>query len=116
VNGILLLQKSTSQSELEKQKVHFNTLLSTIITSENQANRDITIHFNSQCEIIHTNEFAFTTVLTNLINNAIYYSPDSTPLVITVEPCLAPKQLIMTISNVSQFEYSEKDLALFIET
>ncbi|MBE8233710.1 MAG: sensor histidine kinase, partial [Endozoicomonadaceae bacterium] len=43
VNGILLLQKSTSISELDKKAVHIDTLLNTIITSENKSNRDVPI-------------------------------------------------------------------------
>ncbi|MFT5758885.1 MAG: signal transduction histidine kinase [Alteromonadaceae bacterium] len=115
VNGILLLQKSTCQSELEQNEINFELLINTIITLENKTNRDITISFNSQCDKIHTNEFAFTTVLTNIINNALYYSFDTTPVAITVEPYLNTKQVIVKISNISKFEYSEEDLGLFFE-
>ena len=115
VNGILLLQKSTCQSELEKQKVNIDSLLNTIIISENKANRDVTVNLNDQCENIYTNEFAFTTILTNLINNALYYSLDTTPVVIDIDPHLNTKQIIVKISNISNFEYSEEDLGLFFE-
>ena len=118
VNGILLLQKSTCQSELEKQEINVDRLLNAIITSENKANRDVTVNFNSQCENVYTNEFAFTTVLTNLVNNALYYSPDLTPVIIAVEPypdLNNTKQVMVTISNTSKFEYLEEDLALFFE-
>lgn len=115
VNGILLLQKSTYQSKLEKTEINVDTVLNAIITSENKANRNVTVNFDNQCEYIQTNEFAFTTVLTNLINNAIYYSPDSSPVIIDVEPYLNNKKMMMKISNVSNFEYSKQDLALFFE-
>lgn len=115
VNGILLLQKSTCNADLEKQKINFDKLLNAIITVENKTNRNINISFNRQCVNIHTNKFAFTTVLTNLINNALYYSPDLTPVFIAVEPYLNTKQMKLTISNTSTFEYDEKDLALFFE-
>ena len=118
VNGILLLQKSTCQSELEKQEINVDRLLNAIITSENKTKRDVTVSFNSQCENIYTNEFAFTTILTNLVNNALYYSPDLTPVIIAVEPypdLNNTKQVMVTISNTSKFEYLEEDLALFFE-
>ncbi|NQY87914.1 MAG: HAMP domain-containing histidine kinase [Colwellia sp.] len=115
VNGILLLQKSTCQSELEKKEVNFYTLLNSIIKSENKTNRDVIINFNNQCKNIKTNEFAFTTVLTNLVNNALYYSSDITPVVIVVEPYSNTKKIIFKISNISRFEYSEDDLDLFFE-
>jgi len=115
VNGILLLQKSTSQSELEKQEINFAHLLNSIITLENKAGREINVSFNNQCQHIYNNEFAFNTVLTNLINNAFYYSPDSTPVFIAVEPYLNTKKMQMKISNISKFEYSNEDLAHFFE-
>jgi signal transduction histidine kinase len=115
VNGILLLQKSTCQSELEKQQINIYTLLDTIIPQENKDYRDVTVNFKNQYSTIHANEFAFTTVLTNLINNALYYSPDSSPVSVTVEPYLNTKQILLKISNVSKFDYSEEDLALFFE-
>ncbi|MGL1958751.1 MAG: HAMP domain-containing histidine kinase [Colwellia sp.] len=115
VNGILLLQKSTYQSKLEKTEINVDTVLKAIITSENKANRNVTVNFDNQCGYIQTNEFAFTTVLTNLINNALYYSPDSSSVIIDVEPYRNNKQMMMKISNVSNFEYSKQDLALFFE-
>ena len=115
VNGILLLQKSTCLSELEKKEVNFYTLLNSIIKSENKTNRDVIINFNNQCKNIKTNEFAFTTVLTNLVNNALYYSLDTTPVVILVEPYSNTKKIRLKISNISRFDYSEDDLDHFFE-
>jgi len=115
VNGILLLQKSTCLSELEKKEVNFYTLLNSIIKSENKTNRDVIINFNNQCKNIKTNEFAFTTVLTNLVNNALYYSLDTTPVVILVEPYSNTKKIRLKISNISRFDYSENDLDHFFE-
>ncbi|TWX54582.1 sensor histidine kinase [Colwellia hornerae] len=115
VNGILLLQKSTYQAELEKQQVNVELLLKTIITSENKQNRNVTLNFNQQCGYIQTNEFAFTTVLTNLINNALYYSPETTPVIIAVTPEINTNRIRVEISNISSFQYSEEELTLFFE-
>jgi signal transduction histidine kinase len=115
VNGILLLQKSTYQAELEKRQVNVELLLKTIMASENKQSRNITLSFSKQCGYIQTNEFAFTTVLTNLINNALYYSPETTPVIIAVRPEQNTHKIRLEISNVSSFEYSAQDLALFFE-
>jgi signal transduction histidine kinase len=115
VNGILLLQKSTYQAELEKRQVNVELLLKTIMASENKQSRNITLSFSKQCGYIQTNEFAFTTVLTNLINNALYYSPETTPVIIAVRPEKNTHKIRLEISNVSSFEYSAQDLALFFE-
>jgi signal transduction histidine kinase len=115
VNGILLLQKSTYQAELEKQQVNVELLLKTIMVSENKQCRNITLSFSKQCGYIQTNEFAFTTVLTNLINNALYYSPETTPVIIAVRPEQNTHKIRLDISNVSSFEYSEQDLTMFFE-
>jgi signal transduction histidine kinase len=115
VNGILLLQKSTCSSELITQEINIYTLLNTIVSLENKTNRDVTVNFNNQRANIYTNEFALKTVLTNLINNALYYSPTTAPIIITVEPYINTKKVIIKITNISEFEYSEADLALFFE-
>jgi signal transduction histidine kinase len=101
VNGILLLQKSTYQAELEKRQVNVELLLKTIMASENKQSRNITLSFSKQCGYIQTNEFAFTTVLTNLINNALYYSPETTPVIIAVRPEQNTHKIRLEISNVS---------------
>jgi signal transduction histidine kinase len=102
-------------SELEKQQVNVKLLINSIITTENNNAQDVKLSVHHQCENIKTNEFAFTTVLTNLINNALYYSPDSTPIIIDIVPDLKTKKMRVKISNVSIFEYSEQDLVLFFE-
>ena len=109
------MQKSTYQAELEKQQVNVELLLKTIMVSENKQNRNITLSFSKQCGYIQTNEFAFTTVLTNLINNALYYSPETTPVIIAVRPEKNTNKIRLDISNVSSFEYSEQDLTMFFE-
>mgnify|MGYP003668615469 CR=1 FL=1 len=115
VNGILLLQKSSNKATLDKQQVDLKILISSVITLENKANRVINYHFNQACGNINTNEFALTTVLSNLINNALFYSPDSTAITITAEPYSDNEQIILKISNHCEHDYSEEHLALFFE-
>lgn len=114
VNGILLLQKSSSTSELAKQQVHLSVLFQAIMLRENQASRDINICINN-IESIYTNEFALSTILSNLVNNAIYYSPESTPIIISVDPYLDTQKIVLKISNISKFEYSTEELNLLFD-
>tara|TARA_R110000737_G_scaffold53670_2_gene75414 strand:+ start:4919 stop:6343 length:1425 start_codon:yes stop_codon:yes gene_type:complete len=115
VNGILLLQKSTNNAALEKQQVDLEKLLNSVIILENKANRDIDFNFDKACRMININEFALTTVLSNLINNALYYSPTSTPIIISVESSADNNQVMIKITNTSEHNYSAADLALFFE-
>ncbi len=115
VNSILLLQKSTSKTDIKIEKVDLATLIDSIIAMENKVNREIIFHSNKQRYTIQTNEFALATILKNLLNNAIFYSPKSTPINITIEPYLATERVIISISNISNITYSEEDLALFFE-
>ncbi|MBA6391288.1 GHKL domain-containing protein [Colwellia sp. BRX10-3] len=115
VNGILLLQKSTNKATLEKQPVDLEILFSSVIVMENKANRAINFNFDKTCGMVNTNDFALTTVLSNLINNALYYSPSSTPITINVEPYSDNNQVMIQITNTCEHDYSESDLALFFE-
>lgn len=115
VNGILLLQKSTNKATLAKQPVDLEILISSVIAMENKANRAINFYFDKTCGMVNTNEFALTTVLSNLINNALYYSPSPTPVTISVEPCSDNNQVIIQITNTCEHDYTEADLALFFE-
>lgn len=115
VNSILLLQKSTCKTDIKMEKVDLSALINSTIALENKVNREIIVRVNEQCPAVHTNEFALTTILKNLINNAIFYSPNSTPIIISSEPELAPQQVKISIANISNIDYSEEDLNLFFE-
>jgi signal transduction histidine kinase len=115
VNSILLLQKSASGNELDKENIDLSVLLNAIVLRENNTNRNINVDTTTQCPLLHTNEFALTTVLSNLINNAIFYSPESTPIDISVTPYSNTQQIMIKIINTSQFNYTEDDLKHFFE-
>ena len=115
VNSILLLQKSTNSTALEKQQVELAPLINAVITMENKAKREINVIFDNSCEHIQSNEFALTTILCNLLNNALYYSPVNTPVTITVLPCTEGKRVVIKLTNLSQHDYTEQDLALFFD-
>jgi len=84
VNSILLLQKSTNSIKLAKQKIELKQLINNVIKIENKAKRTINFTLDKSCESIQANEFALTTILCNLVNNALFYSPDNTPITISV--------------------------------
>ena len=54
--------------------------------------------------------------MASLINNALYYSHASSSVNVSVEAHSHNNQLIIKVSNLSKHDYSEKDLALFVET
>ena len=114
VNGILLLQKSTQGGELKKSDVDLTMLLENILERENKSGRDINITNDLKSRHIHISEIALETVLSNLISNAMYYSPENSPITISINPATDNKVLIM-VSNTSTYQYSESDLAKFFE-
>jgi hypothetical protein len=99
------------------EKVDLSALINSTIALENKVNREIIVRVNEQCPAVHTNEFALTltTILKYLINNAIFYSPNSTPIIISSEPELAPLHIKISIVNISNIDYSKEDLSLFFE-
>ena len=114
VNGILLLQKSTQGVELEKNDVNLENLLQYIIERENKSARDIRLTCDVQSKHIQVSEIAIETVLSNLVSNAVYYSPDNTPISISVGAASDNRVKIM-ISNTSTHHYSTADLEQFFE-
>ena len=115
VNSILLLQKSTNSIKLAKQKIELKQLINNVIKIENKAKRTINFTLDKSCESIQANEFALTTILCNLVNNALFYSPDNTPITISVLPHSENKQVIFSLTNVSEHHFSEQDFALFFD-
>lgn len=114
VNGILLLQKSSSATELPKQTLNINEIITAILLRENKEDRKITLTINKG-ETLFTNEFAIDTILTNLISNALFYSPADTDISITVAQHTGKKKIEISILNTSAFVYSESDLEHFCE-
>jgi signal transduction histidine kinase len=115
VNSILLLQKSTNSIKLAKQKIELKQLINNVIKIENKAKRTINFTLDKSCESIQANEFALTTILCNLVNNALFYSPDNTPITISVLPHSENDQVIISLTNVSEHHFSEQDFALFFD-
>ena len=114
VNGILLLQKSTQSGKLKKKNVNLELLLQQIIERENKSSRNIELICDEKSTHIHISEIAIETVLSNLVSNAIYYSPENTPISISIGAATDNRVMII-ISNTSIYLYSEADLEHFFE-
>ncbi|MDG1751112.1 MAG: ATP-binding protein [Thalassotalea sp.] len=114
INGILLLQKSSSTAQLDKQEINLKALITLITSRENKLNREVLLSCDDKPLMTHTNEFALETILSNLLNNAFYYSPDRSPVFISINLDGHNKHVIK-VSNTSLHQYNEDDLALFFE-
>jgi signal transduction histidine kinase len=114
VNGILLLQKCTSGGELDKQDVNLKLLLQRIVERENTLGREIILNCEDSAAQIEISEIAIETILTNLISNALFYSPDNTSISISVSINNKQKTII-EIMNTTNHHYSDSDLAHFFE-
>ena len=114
VNGILLLQKSTSSGELVKKELNIKVLINSIVERENKSGRKIEQSYVDKALIVLTNETAIDTILSNLINNAIYYSPEGSLIFIAAIPS-AENKLTIKVSNMSTHQYDNDDLNSFFE-
>ena len=115
VNDILLLQKSSSPAALIKQDVDIGTLIGTIVLRENKKCREVSLTIDPSIKTVSVNEFAFDIVLTNLVSNALHYSPTDSAVSVLVEPPVNTGQLKLSVSNVSSCQYSDADLEHFFE-
>lgn len=114
VNGILLLQKSSSSGELVKKELNIKVLINSIVDRENKSGRKIEQSYVDKALIVLTNETAIDTILSNLINNAIYYSPEGSLIFIAAIPS-AENKLTIKVSNMSTHQYDNDDLNSFFE-
>lgn len=115
VNGILLLQKSRSKAALKKREINIDDLIHSIISRENTQAREIELFISRDTKTIVTSEIAIDTILTNLISNALYYSPSDSVISILIAPLEGHNQVKINISNISTHQYSESELEYFFE-
>ncbi len=114
VNGILLLQKSGNNVSLAKFEIDLVELLENIIRQENRNKKDVIFKQDNHCRIIHTNKIALETILSNLINNALFYSIPDTPIRVGLAKNVDDR-IIIKISNLCDEAVNEKDLNMFFE-
>ncbi|TLX46338.1 two-component sensor histidine kinase [Pseudoalteromonas phenolica] len=114
VNSIMLLQKSSSSRDLPKSEVDITELLSDIISRENLSRREVKIQHQVNPVIVETNRFALDTVLSNLINNAFFYSPNDTAIEVLISKS-SDEKAVIEISNISNQECQQADLQSFFD-
>ncbi|MGY8900487.1 MAG: sensor histidine kinase [Paraglaciecola sp.] len=114
VNGILLLQKSSNNAALDKSDIAVLTLLETIIKRENKSNRRIHVSAPEFLPLIVTNEIALETILSNLINNALFYSPTSSSINVNLQ-CVSDSKIKIEIANSHWQTFEESDLNQIFE-
>lgn len=102
VNGILLLQKSSGKQALDTSELDLIELISEIIDRENTGNREFIYRNSEECRLLKTNKIALDTVISNLVNNAIFYSPQDTPIKIDVTKETNNKISIKVINNTKE--------------
>ena len=118
VNSILLLQKSTNSTELVQEYINITDLINNIICRVNEKDRDVIVTIPVDVTPILSNKFAIATVLTNLISNALYYSPPNSQVSISLIPDInnaASNKIMLSISNVSVYQYSAQELTQFFD-
>jgi len=115
VNSIMLLQKSSSHLDIEKTEVNLIELVTDVLNRENTQDRKV--HFECDTSAISaiTNEFALEAIVSNLINNAIFYSPSGTAIEIGLSTKTVETQTQIRISNTCENDYQDEDLRLFFE-
>jgi len=115
VNGILLLQKSVSNTKLQKENIEVGDVIRTILLRENKTNRDVELIISGDQTTIFTNEFSIDIVLANLISNALYYSPSKSKISILIMPSEDKNKVKISISNITIYHYSDSELEHFFE-
>ena len=115
VNGILLLHKSTSSAKLKKTHINVEHFFEEIIERENKLAKKILFTSKANNEVIYISEVAFETILSNLVSNALHYSPDNLPVSISISALSDINNITFKISNTCRHQYSQSDLEHFFE-
>ncbi|GHE92539.1 sensor histidine kinase [Thalassotalea profundi] len=113
VNGILLLQKSSTTTDLDKSDINLVQLIEDTLKRENLNNREISFIKNPNGYTVRTNKVALDTILSNLINNAFYYSPDNSPVIVEISE--DKDSTVVQVSNICANGCNEEDLNRFFE-
>jgi signal transduction histidine kinase len=116
VENLLLLQRTSSTIELYKEPIDISLLLNSIqheLTFKYQdiANRiQLKAHLDT---VIIADNFSLKTILTNLIDNALFYSPPASTIQINV--LNNTHNIIIEVINVATINYSETEIKKLIQ-
>ena len=107
VENLLLLQRTSHSLSLYKQPIEITTLLSTIVHDLNFKYDDIkqrVVLNNTLQHPILADEFCLKTIITNLLDNALFYSVPSSTINIVIND--DAQDVVFTITNPSSINYS----------
>ncbi|MCD9552089.1 GHKL domain-containing protein [Photobacterium carnosum] len=116
VENLLLLQRTSSTIELYKEPIDITLLLNSIqheLTFKYQdiANRiQLKAHLDT---VIIADNFSLKTILTNLIDNALFYSPPASTIQINV--LNNTHNIIIDVINIATINYSETEIKKLIQ-
>ncbi|KJG19663.1 histidine kinase [Photobacterium iliopiscarium] len=116
VENLLLLQRTSSTIELYKEPIDITLLLNSIqheLTFKYQdiANRiQLKAHLDT---VIIADNFSLKTILTNLIDNALFYSPPASTIQINV--LNNTHNIIIEVINIATINYSETEIKKLIQ-
>ena len=117
VSNLLLLQRSSSSAiELTLQTIVLNDLITQVINELTFKHPDITQRINNQLDekfTIITDEFSLNTILSNLIDNALFYGlkEHKIELNATKDKC----RLILAITNKISNPLNEEELSAIFD-
>ncbi|MEC6897174.1 HAMP domain-containing sensor histidine kinase [Photobacterium piscicola] len=116
VENLLLLQRTSSTIELYKEPIDITLLLNSIqheltFKYQNITNRiQLKIQLNT---VIIADEFSLKTILTNIIDNALFYSPLASNIQINV--LNNQYNIIIEVINVATINYSETEIKKLVQ-
>lgn len=117
VNSLLMFNKANSkQFKVSTTKVDLTAQLTAFINRTytiSKANEGRIMLSCPQGVMINSDLFCLDSILTNLINNALFYSPANTPVAIKVEE--NHEQISLTVTNQLTLAVSDNDLLNMFE-
>ncbi len=115
VNDIMLLQLSSANKELSIEAIDMSLLLDTILKKYELTSDRVSTSVSHVPLEIHSNRFAIETILNNVINNAVFYSPKNTIIQIVLNKLNNDKQIEFKISNQSTQALQKQDLEFIFD-
>ncbi|WP_419237531.1 sensor histidine kinase [Photobacterium leiognathi subsp. mandapamensis] len=116
VENLLLLQRTSHSLSIYKVPIESTTLLSTVIHDLNFKYYDIkqrVVLNNTLQQPIIADEFCLKTIITNLLDNALFYSVPSTAINIAIND--DTQYVMFTITNQSPVNYSEQEVNKLVQ-
>ncbi|WP_244155975.1 sensor histidine kinase [Photobacterium angustum] len=116
VENLLLLQRTSHSLSLYKEPIEITTLLSTVIHDLNFKYDDIkqrVVLNNTLQHPIFADEFCLKTIITNLLDNALFYSVPNTAINITIND--DTQDVVFTITNPSSINYSQQEVDKLVQ-